>query len=87
MIFNVLVDIVIGLIPFYIGNIADFFVKAYKRNMNLVEGYLNDDKEVIKEVNSKAVITAILISIFCLIIYWLISVLQSLTEWIGGWFS
>ena len=87
MIFNVLVDIVIGLIPFYIGNIADFFVKAYKRNMNLVEGYLNDDKEVIKEVNSKAVITAILIIIFCLIIYWLISVLQSLTEWIGGWFS
>lgn len=87
MVFNVLIDIVVGMIPFYIGNIADFFVRAYKRNLDLVEGFLNEDKKIIEEVNTKAVFTSILIIVICLIIYWLISIIQSITEWIGSWFS
>lgn len=91
MIFNVMIDIVLGMIPFYVGNILDFFHKAYKRNMELVDGWLDGDQQKIEEVKSKAVITAVMIVLFCLIIYWLISLLGGIVDsvfgWIGGWFD
>lgn len=61
IILNILIDALIGVIPFFIGNILDFYNKAYIKNLNLIIGYINNDKQVIKEVNKKAIISASLI--------------------------
>lgn len=87
VIYNVLVDAAIGLIPFWIGNILDFFNRAYVKNMRLIVGYVEDDRTVINEVNRKAVRTGILIAVFCFIIYLLVRLVALVAEWIGGWFA
>lgn len=94
VIYNQLKDVAIGLIPFYIGNILDFFHRAYLQNMQLIVGYVEDDKDIIDEVNDKAVKSAIMIAIFCFLIYLLVLLVQKLVEaggnlidWIGSLFA
>jgi len=77
VLFNTLVDMAIGLVPF-IGHIADAFHKSNKKNMNLVLGFVNDDPEVIAEVNEKAKWMAVGIGVMCLIIYGLLQLLSSI---------
>ena len=61
---NTLRDIFLGMLPFFVGDVIDFFHKANKRNMALIDGFINDDEIVIHEVNRKATqSTAILISL------------------------
>ncbi len=90
IIYNMLVDMLIGLIPFWIGDILDAFNRSYMKNYKLIVGFVEDDKEVIHEVNRKAVFTGICILVFCLLIYWLtklvIYVTTSVWEWIQGLF-
>lgn len=87
---NILVDSLVGMIPFMIGNISDFFIRAYRKNMRLIVGYVEDDKEIIAEVNRKAVWMAILIIVICLLIYWAVvllkTVITSVYDWIGSLF-
>jgi len=70
---NLLVDWMLGMIPYMIGNVADFFHRSFKKNMDLIIGFVEDDKEIIQKVNQKAAITAVLIVLVILIIYWLIT--------------
>lgn len=90
IIYNMLVDMLLGLIPFWIGDILDVFNRSYVKNYRLIVGFVEDDKEVIHEVNRKAVFTGICILVFCLLIYWLtklvIYVTISVWEWIQGLF-
>ena len=58
---NCLIDLLIGLIP-VVGDIGDFAYKSYKRNYFLIVGYVNDDKEVIKDINSKALWACVIIT-------------------------
>jgi hypothetical protein len=83
---NVMIDIAVGLIPFWIGNICDFFHRAYLKNFRLIAGFVNDDKDIIKEVNAKAFVSAILIVIMIGIIYLLISLMSKLVDWIVSLF-
>lgn len=69
VIYNTLVDIAIGMLPLYIGNVLDFLKRSYKQNLKLIVGFVEDDKEIIKEVNSKALVTAFLIALFIYLIY------------------
>lgn len=89
-IFNVLVDCFLGMIPFWIGDILDFFNRAYRKNLRLIIGFVEDDKEIINEVNRKAIIMAVFTVIVCLLIYWLISLVGSMLskfiDWIGSLF-
>lgn len=87
VIYNSLRDIAIGLIPFYIGNFLDFFNRSYLQNIRLIVGFVEDDKEIIDEVNRKAVRTAVLIGIFCIIIYLLVQAVITIVDWIGSLFS
>lgn len=87
VIFNILKDVLIGMIPFWIGNVLDFFNRAYLQNMRLIVGYVEDDKEIIDEVNRKAVGTAILIVIACVLIWLMVLLVQKIIGWIGGLFS
>lgn len=87
VIFNVLRDMAIGLIPFCIGNILDFFNRSYLKNFELIVGFVEDDKDVIHEVNRKAVWTGIMILVFCVIIYYLVKLVVYLSTVVIDFFS
>ncbi|CDD83395.1 uncharacterized protein BN666_02679 [Bacteroides sp. CAG:462] len=87
VIFNVLRDMAIGLIPFWVGNILDFFNRAYLQNCRLIVGFVEDDREIIREVNRKAFWMGVGIVVFCFLIYWLISIAIAATAWIFNFIS
>lgn len=68
---NTLKDVVIGMIPFFIGDILDVFKKSYIENLDLINGYINDDKKIISEINRKAILSGIVIIVLCIIIYYI----------------
>lgn len=72
IIYNILADMVMGLIPFFVGNILDIFSHSYARNMALVQGFINNDRKIVNEVNRKAWFFAIAIIICILAIVLLI---------------
>lgn len=87
VIFNVLRDMVIGLIPFWVGNILDFFNRAYLQNCRLIVGFVEDDREIIREVNRKAFWMGVGIVVCCFLIYWLISIAIAATAWAFNFIS
>lgn len=87
VIFNVLRDMAIGLIPFWVGNILDFFNRAYLQNCRLIVGFVEDDREIIREVNRKAFWMGVGIVVCCFLIYWLISIAIAATAWTINFFS
>ncbi|MCQ2202946.1 MAG: DUF4112 domain-containing protein [Bacteroidales bacterium] len=84
IVYNILVDILLGSIPFFIGDVIDMFNKYYKRNFKLIEGYIDQDQYVINEVENNAyrVIAMIVILILLIVLLW--TLVSSL---IGGVFS
>lgn len=83
---NVLRDVLLGAIPFFIGDIIDVFNRSYIANLKLITGYVNDDKEVIQEVNRKATWSAIFIVILCVLIYFIIKWVIGMGNWIVSLF-
>lgn len=84
VIYNVLIDVLIGLIPFYIGDIIDVFNRAYLKNARLITGFVEDDKEVISEVNRKAAWMGFMIMVLCVLIYFMVLLVMKLMDWLGG---
>ncbi len=70
---DILMDVLIGAIPFYIGDVLDVFKRSYVENLKLITGYIEDDKEIINKVNKKAFWTAVFIVVLCWLIYVVIS--------------
>ena len=85
IIYNMLLDILIGLIPF-VGVVGDIFKRAFARNALLIEGYVEGRQAVIREVERKAVWMALLIVLFFFLIYWMIVSVVKLSEWIISFF-
>ncbi len=54
IVYNVLKDVIVGLIPFFVGDILDVFSHSYTRNMRLIRGFVEKDKAIVHEVNRKA---------------------------------
>lgn len=90
VIYNILIDVLIGAIPFYIGDILDVFKHSYVENLKLITGYIEDDKEIINKVNKKAFWTAVFIVVLCWLIYvvisWAISLGTRVWDWIVSLF-
>lgn len=84
VIYNVLIDVLIGLIPFYIGDIIDVFNRAYLKNARLITGFVEDDKEVISEVNRKAAWMGFMILVLCVLIYFMVLLVMKLMDWLDG---
>lgn len=84
---NYMIDMIIGMIPFWIGNIADFFYKSHRKNLDLIMGYIDDNQLVINEVNRKAVFSAIFLAILIFIFILMIKFVASMIGWIGNLFS
>lgn len=79
---NSLRDVLLGLIPFYVGDVIDFFHKANKQNMTLINGFINNDQAIIKDVNKKALQSAVLVGVFLLCIVLMIWALVAATAWL-----
>ena len=86
IILNLLIDVAIGIIPLHIGNIADFFNRAYVRNMKLLSGYIDCDVKTISKINKQAAIAALLIGVLLFVIYILVVLVGKLAELIGSIF-
>ena len=87
VIYNILVDIMFGLFPFFIGDVIDFFNKSYVQNMRMITGYVEDDKKTVSEVNGKAVKTGVMIVVLCAVIYLLVRLLIWIAGRVGDLFS
>ncbi|MBP5387689.1 MAG: DUF4112 domain-containing protein, partial [Prevotella sp.] len=51
---NVLRDVLMGMLPFFVGSVIDFLNKAHSKNMKLIDGYINDDPAIVQQVRRKA---------------------------------
>jgi hypothetical protein len=80
---NTLRDIFLGMLPFFVGDVIDFFHKANKRNMALIDGFINDDDIVIHEVNRKATQSAAILISLAIAIMLLLWGLVWLTKTLG----
>ena len=69
---NALRDVLMGMIPFFIGDIIDFFHRANIQNM-----FVDGDETIIKQVNQKAWQTAIVLIVLLLLIVLMIWALVS----------
>lgn len=72
VVYNVMKDVLIGCIPFFVGYVIDAFHKSYSANMELIDGYINNDAEIIRKVNRKAVVSAIFIVLAMAAVYFMI---------------
>lgn len=84
VIYNALCDIALGLIPFYVGDVLDVFNKSFVRNFKLIVGFVEGDKKIISEVNSKAVKLGVLIVLLCVLIYFLVLIAMKVMAWLWG---
>lgn len=60
---NTLRDILLGMLPFFVGDVIDFFHKANKQNMVLIDGFITGDPEIVSTVNRKATYSLIVITL------------------------
>ncbi|MBR1804500.1 MAG: DUF4112 domain-containing protein [Muribaculaceae bacterium] len=50
---NIVRDLMLGLIPFYVGDVIDVFHRSNRQNMRLVEGYVSGDEQVVRQVHAR----------------------------------
>ena len=87
IIYNTLVDVYIGIIPL-LGDLFDIFNKSYTKNSRILNGFVEGDRTIIREVNRKAIYFAIFILLFILLINLLIHLIIIIGMWIsdlGSW--
>ena len=65
---NVLRDVLLGMIPFFIGDIIDIFHRANTQNMRMIQGFVDGDETVIRQVNRRALQSVIVLIILLLLI-------------------
>ena len=80
-------DILIGLIPFFVGDVLDVFSRPYRRNLQLIEGYLTGDKSTIRHIQKHVAITLFAIILCCILIYFMLKAVLWFGEWIVGLMS
>ena len=74
---NALRDVLMGLIPFFVGDIIDIFHRANIQNMQMIQGFVDGDEAVIKQVNQRAWQSAIFLIVLLLLIAMMIWALIS----------
>ena len=83
---NMLIDFAMGVIPFWIGDILDFFNHSYIKNYKLIMGYVEGDEKMIKRVDRRAWWMAAMIVVLCLIIWLLIKFAVWAWQWLANLF-
>ena len=65
---NSLRDVLMGMIPFFVGDVIDFFHRANIQNMQMIQGFVDGDENIIKRVNQRALQSAIVLVVLVLLI-------------------
>ncbi len=65
---NALRDVFLGMIPFFVGDVIDVFHRANRQNMQMVQGFVEGDEAIIKQVNQRALQSAIVIILLLILI-------------------
>jgi len=65
---NALRDILLGMIPFFVGDIIDIFHRANIQNMQMIQGFVDGDEAVVKQVNRRALQSAVVLVMLVLLI-------------------
>lgn len=86
VIFNILRDVAIGLIPFWIGDAIDFFNRSYLQNLRLIVGFVEEDEGITGEVNRKAAWLGAGIFLLCAAIVLLAMLATRAAGWVAGLF-
>ena len=81
---NTLRDVLVGMVPFFVGNVLDFFYRSNSRNLHMIIGFVNGDKRVVGEVNRKAVQSAVVMIVLIALIVAMIVLLAKLGAWLFG---
>lgn len=84
--FNLMLDVLVGTIPF-LGIILDFFHKGFQKNHNMIIGFVEGDEKIIKNVNRKAVVMAVLILLMVGLFFLLVKVSVALVSWVWQFIS
>lgn len=71
---NTLRDVVLGMIPFYIGDIFDIFHRSNRQNMALIRGFVEGDQEIIHTVNKKAGVSVVIFVLLCALLFLMIRI-------------
>ena len=74
---NALRDVLLGMIPFFVGDIIDIFHRANTQNMQMIQGFVDGDEAIIKQVNQRAWQSAIVLFVLFLLIALMIWLLIS----------
>ena len=74
---NALRDVLLGMIPFFIGDVIDIFHRANMKNMAMIQGFIDGDDAIIKQVNRRALQSAIVLVVLLLLIALMIWALVS----------
>jgi len=51
---NALRDVLLGMIPFFVGDVIDIFHRANVKNMAMIQGFVEGDEAIIRTVNQRA---------------------------------
>ena len=65
---NALRDVLLGMIPFFIGDVIDIFHRANMKNMAMIQGFIDGDEAIIKQVNRRALQSAIVLLVLLILI-------------------
>lgn len=87
IIHNMLKDVALGLIPFFVGDIIDFFFLSNRKNMEMIRGFVAGDQATITNVRRKATQSLIMIIVFLLLIIFLIWLIIKMAQWAIGFVS
>lgn len=74
---NAFRDVLLGMIPFFIGDVIDVFHRANTKNMAMIQGFVDGNVTVTKEVNQKAIQSAVILIILLILIALMIWALAS----------
>lgn len=74
---NALRDVLMGMIPFFVGDVIDFFHRANIQNMGMIQGFVDGDEAIIRQVNQRAWQSAIFLVVLLLLIALMIWLLVS----------
>jgi len=84
---NALKDSLIGMIPFWIGNVLDIFIKSNKKNYQTIIGYVEGDQKIRNEVNRTAAGSAFLIVVLLVVGFFMVKWVISLGSWAKDFIS
>ena len=80
---NAMRDVPMGMLPFFVGDVIDFFNKSHAKNMKLIDGYIYNDPHVVHELHRKAWQSAAVLVLLLVAIVGMVWFLVWLTKTLG----